>query len=55
MNLLLLTSICIVGMILLAILVVGLFMMVRAGTRDTVSAAREDWIARRSDKDNREW
>jgi hypothetical protein len=55
MNLLLLTSICVTLIILLAILAAGIFLLVRAGARDTVSTAREDWITRRSDKDGREW
>ena len=55
MNLLLLTSICIAGIIFLAILATGILILVRAGARDTVSTAREDWITRRSDEDGREW
>lgn len=46
---------CVVGAVVVVLLVVGLFLVARAGNRDTVSTAREDWITRRSDNDERGW
>ena len=46
---------CIMILIMLAILIVGVIMVIRAGRRDGVSSAREDWIQRRSEQDKREW
>ena len=46
---------CVVGLLILAALSVGIFIVLRAGQRDTVSAAREDWIQRRSERDEQEW
>jgi hypothetical protein len=36
-------------------LVLGFFSLMGAGGRDTVSAAREDWLQRRSEKDQEAW
>jgi hypothetical protein len=50
-----------IGVMCVAALVVGAgllavaILLARAGDRDSVSSAREDWIERRSDKDRREW
>lgn len=34
---------------------VGLWLLARAGSRDSVGSAREDWLTRRSDNDERGW
>ncbi len=46
---------CVVVLLLLIMLIMAGILIMRAGSRDSVSAAREDWIQRRSDKDEREW
>jgi len=40
--------------VFLVLVIVGVIVM-QAGQRDTVSTAREDWIHRRSEKDERDW
>lgn len=42
-----------VGVLLVAVIVAAVVM--QAGQRDTVSTARQDWIHRRSDKDDHGW
>lgn len=49
----LLVSICVIGLVLAAI--VGILIIARAGDRDAIGTAPEDWVTRRSDKDRREW
>ncbi|RME99301.1 MAG: hypothetical protein D6768_15310 [Chloroflexi bacterium] len=39
----------------LAVAIAAVVLLVRAGERDGVSSARQDWIQRRSDDDEREW
>lgn len=34
---------------------VGVFVVIRAAQRDTVSTAREGWIQRRSERDDQGW
>jgi hypothetical protein len=47
---------CLGGLLLLAIAIgVGIVVIMQAGERDTVSTARQDWIQRRSDKDDQKW
>jgi hypothetical protein len=46
-------GICVAALLIGALLVVALLVLV--GGRDSVSAAREDWIERRSDHVRREW
>ncbi len=46
---------CVIGLVILAALGVGIFIVLRAGQRDTVSNAREGWIQRRSEKDEQGW
>jgi len=43
---------CAVGLLVLAGLIAGLILIMQSGQRDAVSAARQDWIERRSDKDS---
>ena len=40
--------------VFLVLVIVGAIIM-QAGQRDTVSTAREDWIHRRSEKDEHGW
>ena len=47
--------ICVIGVTLIAAVAVGLMLIARAGEQDPVSSAREDWITRRSDGDDRGW
>ena len=42
------------ALVITAIVVVGMIMLTNAADRDTVSAAREGWIHRRSEKDTEE-
>ena len=49
------SAVCILGLILAVTIVAGLVLMFRAGDSDTVSNAREDWITRRSNDDERGW
>ncbi len=51
LNILLLLGGCILALIVLAALMVGLIYLSQGDRRDTVSAAREDWINRRSEND----
>ena len=46
---------CIISLVMLVIMVAAIIMVVQLGQRDTVSTAREDWIQRRSDKDEQGW
>jgi hypothetical protein len=46
---------CVVSLIMLVAVGGVVFMVMQAGERDTVSAAREDWIHRRSKKDEQGW
>jgi len=46
---------CLLGILVLAALVVGIVMIMQSGERDSVSAAREDWISRRSEEDEAGW
>ena len=47
---------CGLGIFLAGIfLVLGFFLLIGAGGRDTVSTAREGWIQRRSEKDQDGW
>jgi len=46
---------CVIGLVILAALGVGTFIVLRAGQHDTVSEAREGWIQRRSEKDDQGW
>ena len=46
---------CVIGLVILATLGVGIFIVLRAGQRDTVSDAREGWIQRRSERDEQGW
>ena len=46
-------GICVAVLLIAALLAAALLVLV--GGRDSVSAAREDWIERRSDQDRREW
>ena len=55
MGLLLVVISCVIGLIILAALALGVFIVLRAGQRDTVSEAREGWIQRRSEKDEQGW
>jgi hypothetical protein len=52
---LLLVAGCLLGLLLLGALVVGIVIVLRAGERDKVSPARQDWIQRRSEKDEQGW
>jgi hypothetical protein len=49
------TVLCIAGVVLALLVAAGLFFVANAGGRDTVSTARQDWIQRRSDTDDRGW
>lgn len=42
---------CLLAVVLLAALIVGIIVILNSGERDVVSAAREGWINRRSEKD----
>ena len=55
MSTIVLAAVCLMGLVLVAAIVAGLMLMIRAGDSDTVSTAREDWITRRSDDDDRRW
>ena len=46
---------CLIAVIMLILVAAGIAMVMRAANRDTVSTAREDWIQRRSDKDEQGW
>lgn len=46
---------CMLALIMLGLVIAGIWMVLKAGQRDTVSTAREDWLTRRSDKDERDW
>lgn len=46
---------CLVGLLLSIAVIAGLIVIIRSGGLDTVSTARQDWIQRRSDRDEREW
>jgi len=46
---------CVIGLVILAALGVGVFIVLRAGQHDTVSDARAGWIQRRSEKDEQGW
>lgn len=47
---------CGLGLFLVAIvLCLGVFLLMAAGGRDTVSSAREGWLHRRSEKDQEGW
>jgi hypothetical protein len=52
---LLLVGGCLLGLLLLGALVVGIVIVIQAGERDKVSPARQDWMQRRSEKDEQEW
>jgi hypothetical protein len=54
MSMLLLVSVCLIGLLLLVALVIGIVMIMQAGERDRVSPARQDWIQRRSEKDKQD-
>jgi hypothetical protein len=44
------------GLLLTAIVLgLGIFLLMGAGGRDTVSTAREGWLQRRSEKDQEGW
>lgn len=47
--------ICGAVLVLLAMLIAAGVLIARAGGRDGVSSARQDWIQRRSDDDERQW
>jgi hypothetical protein len=51
---LLLVIVCLLTLVVAAI-IIGVALVMGAGRRDTVSEAREDWLTRRSDKDERGW
>jgi hypothetical protein len=55
LSIMLLAFACLVGVVILVGFIVGVVVVMRSGQRDTVSSAREDWLHRRSDKDQREW
>jgi hypothetical protein len=55
MSILIFVVSCILALIMLGLVIAGIVMVLQAGRRDTVSAAREDWIQRRSEKDERGW
>jgi UPF0716 family protein affecting phage T7 exclusion len=55
MMLILIVGVCLVGILLLTVLGLGIFLIMQAGERDAVSPARQDWIQRRSNKDEQEW
>ena len=46
---------CILALIMLGLVIAGIVMVLQAGRHDTVSVAREDWIQRRSEKDEQGW
>jgi len=46
---------CVAGVLFLVLLGVGIFVVMQAGQRDSVSTAREGWIHRRSKKDTQGW
>ena len=46
---------CLAGILILAGLVVGIVVIMQSGERDAVSGARQDWIDRRSEKDEEGW
>lgn len=48
---------CAIGLLLLigAAVGIGLALLMQSGGRDTVSTAREDWLHRRSEKDQKGW
>jgi hypothetical protein len=47
---------CLLGaLLLLTSLGVVIFLVMQARERDSISTARQDWIQRRSEKDEREW
>jgi hypothetical protein len=52
---LLVVASCLVGLLVAIAVIVSLIIIIRSGGLDTVSTARQDWIQRRSDKDEREW
>jgi len=45
----------IIGLIIVAALGVGLFLIMSGDNRDGVSNARQDWLHRRSEKDEQGW
>ncbi len=55
MTMILVVLLCAAGLFLAAMAVVGLLLITRGGRGDAVSAAREDWVSRRSDSDQRGW
>lgn len=55
MTVFMLVAICGVAGAVVGLGIVGLILLARAGSRDSVGAAREDWITRRSDNDERGW
>ncbi len=45
---------CMLGLVFVVAIGIVVFMIVQSN-QDTVSTAREDWIQRRSDKDEHDW
>ena len=46
---------CFIALVMLILVIAWIVMVIQAAKRDTVSTAREDWIQRRSDKDEQGW
>lgn len=53
--LLLLGLAILIGLIIVAVFVVGLFLILSVNDRDGVSNARQGWLQRRSEKDEQGW
>jgi hypothetical protein len=41
----------VLALLVLAGLIIGIILIIQSGERDVVSSARQDWIERRSEKD----
>ena len=46
---------CLLGLLVLAVLIVGLVVVLQSGDRDVVSDARQGWLSRRSEEDEKGW
>ncbi|MBN1219682.1 MAG: hypothetical protein JXM69_12195 [Anaerolineae bacterium] len=55
MSILLIVGCGSLGLVMLIGLIVGVILVLKSGQRDAVSQAREDWIRRRSEKDEQGW
>ncbi len=55
MMVLILIVLCLVMALVGVAIIIGVVLILGAGRRDSVSEARQDWINRRSDKDEGGW